>query len=62
VLAVGAVGPADAVGRFAASGTVGTPYQRLMQRAFTLHQRYLDLSDALVSATEEAQGGLHTLQ
>ena len=62
MLAVGAVGPADAVGRFAASGTVGTPYQRLMQRAFTLHQRYLDRSDALDSATEEAQGGLHPLQ
>jgi len=34
----------------------------LMQRAFTLHQRYLDRSDALDSATEEAQGGLHPLQ
>jgi len=52
---------ADAVGQFAASSAISTPYQRLMQRALTVLQLYLNRFDALDSATEEAQGGLHTL-
>ena len=37
-------------------------YERLMQRASTLHQQHLDRLDAHGSAMEEVQGGLHTLQ